>query len=55
MAIPSRDEWELQTNFDLEKRAEILSFVAEEAMKKQDKMPGAYYKVEEKHIIFYQK
>jgi len=55
MVIPSRDEWELQTRFTLEKRDEILSFIAEESMKKQVKLPGAYYRVEEKHIIFYQK
>ncbi|MBK9256687.1 MAG: hypothetical protein IPM42_14460 [Saprospiraceae bacterium] len=55
MVIPSAEEWESHTGYAYTEREGILSFIAEESLKKQANLSGSYYKIEEKHIVFYQK
>jgi len=55
MVIPSAEQWEIETGYPLENRDEILTFIAEESIKKQANVKGAYYKIQERHIVFYQK
>jgi len=55
MVIPSIEVWASQTGYSLEERDRILPNVAEESLKKQANLPGSYYRIEEKHIVFYQK
>lgn len=55
MAIPSAEEWESHTGFNSDERDDILKYVAEESLKKQAKLTGSYFRIEEKHIAFYQK
>jgi hypothetical protein len=55
MVIPSAEEWASQTGYSSEERDRILQYVAEESLKRQANLPGSYYKIEEKHIVFYQK
>jgi hypothetical protein len=49
------EEWESHTGYASTERDSILSFIAEESLRKQANLPGSYYKIEEKHIVFYQK
>ena len=55
MVVPSAEEWESQTGYGSSDRVEILKYVAEESLRKQANLPGAYYNIEENHIVFYQK
>lgn len=55
MVIPSKEQWETQTGYSLAERDEILHFIAEECLEKQTSSPGAYYNIEEKHILFMNK
>ncbi|MBK6611374.1 MAG: hypothetical protein IPI59_12210 [Sphingobacteriales bacterium] len=55
VVIPSRDEWEKQTEYSLDERDEILKFIADECLKQQTSKAKAFYEVEEKHIVFYKK
>lgn len=55
MVIPSEEEWKSHTGYSSEEKVDILTFVAEESLRKQANKPGSYYKIAEKHIVFYQK
>lgn len=53
ISIPDEAQWETQTGYPLTSRNEILSFLADESLKKQARLPGAYYKINETSIVFY--
>lgn len=55
MVIPSEAGWEKETGYPLDARENILTFIAEESIKKQANVKGAYYKIQDRHIVFYQK
>lgn len=55
MVIPSKEQWEKETGYAVAERDEILTFIAQESMKKQANLFGAYYKIHDRHIVFYQK
>ena len=55
MVIPSKEHWEKETGYAVAERDEILTFIAQESMKKQANIFGAYYKIQDCHIVFYQK
>jgi hypothetical protein len=55
MVIPSAGQWETQTGYQSEEREEILTYIADESQKKQVNVSGAYYNIEDTHIVFYQK
>jgi hypothetical protein len=54
ISIPAEQLWENQTGYSLESRKQILQSIAEEGLKKQARMPGAYYKINDTSIAFYQ-
>ena len=51
--VPSEKNWEKETGFSLEARDEILAFIANESLKKQCRVSGAYFKVNDSGIAFY--
>jgi hypothetical protein len=53
ISIPSAQTWEKETTYPVEKRNDILAFIAEESLKKQARIPGAYFKMNETSIVFY--
>ena len=53
ISIPSEQNWEKDTGYSLEKRNEVLAFIADESLKKQARIPGAYFKINETSIVFY--
>jgi hypothetical protein len=55
ISIPTEQQWETQTGYPSANRKEILNFIAEEGLKKQARLPGAYFKMNETSIAFYQR
>jgi hypothetical protein len=52
ISIPTDPQWESQTGFPITSRNEILHFLAEESLKKQARLPGSYYIIQENSISF---
>lgn len=53
ISVPSAQTWEKDTPYPVEKRNEILACIADESLKKQARIPGAYFKMNETSIVFY--
>jgi hypothetical protein len=49
--IPSSEQWEAQTQTPLERRDEIISFLANRV--KMEKAAGKRYEIEDNSIVFY--
>jgi hypothetical protein len=54
ISIPTPEQWEKQTGYPLVNRKDILNFIAEDGLKKQARLPGAFYKMNETNIVFYE-
>ncbi len=54
ISVPSEQQWEKDTGYSLEKRNEILAFIADESLKRQARLPGAYFKINDTSIAFYE-
>lgn len=53
LTIPSTNQWKRDTGFSVEKRTEILKYVAEQTHK--HKAPNCAYKINESEILFISK
>ena len=53
--IPSKEKWEAQTDFPLEEREDIVTFVADRVLRDQTSSSNAYYKISETDIAYFNK